>query len=58
VRVNSEALVEENERKRRRQDRVPRRWTGLSSWRWARSPSTNRADTSARKWQRAGLARV
>ncbi len=33
VRVYSKALVEENRSPSRRQDRVPRRWTGLSGWR-------------------------
>ena len=33
VRVYSKALVEENEKPSRRQDRVPRRWVGLSGWR-------------------------
>jgi len=33
VRVYSKALVEENKNDRWRQDRVPRRWTGLSGWR-------------------------
>jgi molecular chaperone DnaK (HSP70) len=33
ARVYSKALVEENGKKRRRQDRVPRRQAGLSSWR-------------------------
>jgi hypothetical protein len=29
----SKALGEENKKKRRRQDRVPRRWVGFSGWR-------------------------
>jgi len=33
ARVYSKALVEENKKKRRRQDRVPRRWVGFSGWR-------------------------
>jgi hypothetical protein len=33
ARVNSQALVEKNKKKRRRQDRVPRRWVGFSGWR-------------------------
>src|SRR5215468_4530340 len=33
ARVYSKALVEENRSPSRRQDRVPRRWTGLSGWR-------------------------
>jgi hypothetical protein len=33
VRVYSKVLVEENEKPSRRQDRVPRRWVGLSGWR-------------------------
>ena len=33
VRVYSKALVEENRNERQRQDRVPRRWSGLSGWR-------------------------
>jgi prepilin-type N-terminal cleavage/methylation domain-containing protein len=31
--VYSKALVEKNKKKRRRQDRVPRRWVGFSGWR-------------------------
>jgi len=33
ARVYSKALVEENKKKCRRQDRVPRRWVGFSGWR-------------------------
>ena len=33
VRVYSKALVEKNVKPSRRQDRVPRRWVGLSGWR-------------------------
>jgi hypothetical protein len=33
ARVYSKALVEENRKTCRRQDRVPRRWVGLSGWR-------------------------
>jgi len=33
ARVYSNALVEENKKKSRRQDRVPRRWVGFSGWR-------------------------
>jgi len=33
ARVDCKALVEENKKKRRRQDRVPRRWVGFSGWR-------------------------
>src|SRR4030095_2353624 len=32
ARVYSKALVEENRSPSQRQDRVPRRWTGLSGW--------------------------
>jgi len=46
---------------RQRQDRVPRRWTGLSGWRLARSPSNNRsiaASHAARRTMKRRLARV
>jgi len=33
ARVYSKALVEANKKIRRRQDRIPRRWVGLSGWR-------------------------